>query len=118
MTEKIAHYGSAGPVVFRFDGSDGPQSDLVVSHPRILPARRGILRGVERGDAGALHAEREEHREASAWHGSGLAATPPTERHPRGDRSVVRAHDDAVRATPDWVEETFLKTRGWDPETG
>ena len=127
------------------------------------------------GDAGAIHAKREEHREASAWHGSGLAALGlkpgarvsarafekllqghvpgteirlgrvrhggherrpafdltfsapksvslaallPTERHPRGDRSVVRAHDEAVRATLDWVEETFLETRGWDPETG
>ena len=126
------------------------------------------------GDAGALHAKREEHREASAWHGSGLAALGlkpgarvsarafekllqghvpgteirlgrlrhggherrpafdltfsapksvslaallPTERHPRGDRSVVRAHDAAVRATLDWVEATFLETRGWDPET-
>ena len=126
------------------------------------------------GDAGALNAKREEHREASAWHGSGLAALGlkpgarvssrafatllqghvpgteirlgrlrhggherrpgfdltfsapksvslaallPTERHPRGDRSVVRAHDEAVRATLDWVEETFLETRGWDPET-
>ena len=125
-------------------------------------------------DAGALRAKREEHREASAWHGCGaealglkpgarvstraferllqghvpgteirlgrvrhggyerrpgfdltfsapksvsLAALLPTERHPRGDRSVVRAHDEAVRATLDWVEETFLETRGWDPET-
>ena len=127
------------------------------------------------GDAEAPHAKREEHREASAWHGSGLAtlglkpggrvswrafekllqghvpgteirlgrlrhggherrpasdltfsapksvslaASLPTERHPRGGRSVVRAHDEAVRATLDWVEETFLETRGWDPETG
>jgi len=126
------------------------------------------------GDAGALHAKREEHREASAWHGSGLAALGlkpgarvssrafekllqghvpgteirlgrlrhggherrpgfdltfsapksvslaallPTARHPRGDRSVVRAHDEAVRETLDWVEETLLETRGWDPET-
>ena len=128
-----------------------------------------------KGDAEALHAKREEHREASAWHGSGLAALGlkpgarvssrafekllqghvpgteirlgrvrhggherrpafdltfsapksvslaallPTERHPRGDRSVVRAHDEAVRATLDWVEAAFLETRGWDPETG
>ncbi len=127
-----------------------------------------------KGDGGALHAKREEHREASAWHGCGaealglnpgarvssraferllqghvpgteirlgrvrhgghehrpgfdltfsapksvsLAALLPTERHPRGDRSVVRAHDEAVRATLDWVEETLLETRGWDPET-
>ena len=127
------------------------------------------------GDVESLRAKREEHREASAWHGSGaealglkagarvaarafekllrgfvlgtglrlgrvrhgehehrpgfdltfsapksvsLAALLPTERHPRGDRSVVRAHDEAVRATLDWVEETFLETRGWDPETG
>ena len=127
-----------------------------------------------KGDAGALRAKGEEHREASAWHGRGaaalglkpgarvsarafekllrghvpgteirlgrvrhggherrpgfdltfsapksvsLAALLPTERHPRGDRSVVRAHDGAVRATLDWVEETFLETRGWDPET-
>ena len=127
-----------------------------------------------KGDAGALHAKREEHREASAWHGRGaealglkpgarvssrafdkllrghvpgteirlgrvrhggherrpgfdlifsapksvsLAALLPTERHPRGDRSVVRAHDEAVRSTLDWVEETLLETRGWDPET-
>ena len=47
-----------------------------------------------------------------------LAALLPTERHPRGDRSVVRAHDEAVRATLDWVEAAFLETRGWDPETG
>ena len=127
-----------------------------------------------KGDAEALRAKREEHREASAWHGSGLEALGlkpgarvssrafekllqghvpgteirlgrvrhggyerrpafdltfsapksvslagllPTERHPRGDRSVVRAHDEAVRATLDWVEEAFLETRGWDPET-
>ena len=127
------------------------------------------------GDVESLRAKREEHREASAWHGRGaaalglkpgarvaarafekllqghvlgtdlrlgrvrhgqhehrpgfdltfsapksvsLAALLPTERHPRGDRSVVRAHDEAVRETLDWVEETFLETRGWDPETG
>ena len=119
-----------------------------------------------KGDAEALRAKREEHREASAWHGCGaealglkpgarvssraferllqghvpgteirlgrvrhggyerrpgfdltfsapksvsLAALLPTERHPRGDRSVVRAHDEAVRATLDWVEETFWR---------
>ena len=117
-----------------------------------------------KGDAGELRAKREEHREASAWHGCGaealglkpgarvssraferllqghvpgteirlgrvrhggyerrpgfdltfsapksvsLAALLPTERHPRGDRSVVRAHDEAVRSTLDWVEETL-----------
>ena len=43
-----------------------------------------------------------------------LAASLPTGRHPRGDRSVVRAHDEAVRATLDWVEGTFLETRGWE----
>ena len=126
------------------------------------------------GAVESLRAKREEHREASAWHGRGaaalglkagarvaarafekllrgfvlgtglrlgrvrhgehehrpgfdltfsapksvsLAALLPTERHPRGDRSVVRAHDEAVRATLDWVEETFLETRGWDPAT-
>ena len=128
-----------------------------------------------KGDAEALRAKREEHREASAWHGSGLealglkpgarvssrafeellqghvpgteirlgrvrhgehehrpgfdltfsapksvslAALLPTERHPRGDRLVKQAHDEAVRATLNWVEKTFLETRGWDPETG
>ena len=128
-----------------------------------------------KGDAEALRAKREEHREASAWHGSGLealglepgarvssrvfeellqgyvpgteirlgrvrhgehehrpgfdltfsapktvslAALLPTERHPRGDFSVVREHDEAVRTTLDWAEENFLETRGWDPETG
>ena len=126
------------------------------------------------GNAESMRAKREEHREASAWHGRGaaalglkpgarvaaksfekllqghvpgtdirlgrvrnggrehrpgfdltfsapksvsLAALLPTERHPRGDRSVVRAHDEAVRATLDWVEESFLETRGWDPAT-
>ena len=128
-----------------------------------------------KGDAEALRAKREEHRQASAWHGSGLealglkpgarvssrafeellqgyvpgteirlgrvrhgehehrpgfdltfsapktvslAALLPTERHPRGDRLVVWAHDEAVRTTLNWVEENFLETRGWDPETG
>ena len=121
-----------------------------------------------------LKAKREEHREASAWHGKGaaalglepgkrvaagkfekllkgfvlgtdlrlgrmrdgqhehrpgfditfsapksvsLAALLPTEERPRGDRAVIRAHDEAVRATLDWIEETMLQTRGWDPAT-
>ena len=31
-----------------------------------------------------------------------------------GDRRVIRAHDEAVRATLDWVEAELLETRGWD----
>ena len=34
-----------------------------------------------------------------------------------GDRRAVRAHDEAVRATLDWVERDLLQTRGWDPAT-
>ncbi len=34
-----------------------------------------------------------------------------------GDRRVVRAHDEAVRETLDWVETDLLQTRGWDPAT-
>ncbi len=34
-----------------------------------------------------------------------------------GDRRVIRAHDEAVHATLDWVEREFIETRGWDPET-
>ena len=34
-----------------------------------------------------------------------------------GDRRVIRAHDEAVRATLDFVEAEFLQTRGWDPAT-
>ena len=47
-----------------------------------------------------------------------LAALLPTEKRPRGDRAVVRAHDEAVRATLGWIEGTLLETRGWDPATG
>ena len=47
-----------------------------------------------------------------------LAALLPTETHPRGDRSVLRCHDEAVRASLDWIEETMLETRGYDPATG
>ena len=130
---------------------------------------------LEEGEGSAeLRAKREEHREASAWHGRGaaalglepgkrvaagkfekllkghvlgtdlrlgrmrdgqqehrpgfditfsapksvsLAALLPTEDRPRGDRAVIRAHDEAVRATLDWIEETMLQTRGWDPAT-
>ena len=57
----------------RSGGSDNPRSDLVVGHPGTFPARRGYCVG-SNGDAEALHTKREEHREASAWHGSGLAA--------------------------------------------
>ena len=32
-----------------------------------------------------------------------------------GDRRVIRAHDEAVRETLDWVEGELLETRGWDP---
>ena len=34
------------------------------------------------------------------------------------NRAVLRAHDQAVRATLDWVEAEFLQTRGYDPATG
>ena len=34
-----------------------------------------------------------------------------------GDRRVIRAHDEAVRETLDWVEAELLQTRGWDPAT-
>ena len=47
-----------------------------------------------------------------------LAALLPTRKHPRGDRGVLRCHDEAVKATLDWVEETKLRTRGYDPATG
>ena len=47
-----------------------------------------------------------------------LAALLPTRKHPRGDRGVLRCHDEAVKATLDWIEETLLQTRGYDPETG
>ena len=34
-----------------------------------------------------------------------------------GDRRVIGAHDEAVRATLDFVEAELLQTRGWDPAT-
>ena len=34
-----------------------------------------------------------------------------------GDRRVIRAHDEAVHATLDFVEADLLQTRGWDPAT-
>ena len=36
----------------------------------------------------------------------------------RGNRRVIRAHDQAVRATLDHVEAEWLQTRGCDPQTG
>ena len=47
-----------------------------------------------------------------------LAALLPTRKHPRGDRGVLRCHDEAVKVTLDWIEETKIQTRGWDPATG
>ena len=35
-----------------------------------------------------------------------------------GERRVVRAHDEAVRATLDWMESDLLQTRGYEPATG
>ena len=32
-----------------------------------------------------------------------------------GDARVIRAHDEAVRATLDWIDRDLLQTRGWDP---
>ena len=34
-----------------------------------------------------------------------------------GDKRVIRAHDEAVRAALDRVEAELLQTRGWDPAT-
>ena len=33
------------------------------------------------------------------------------------DTRVLRAHDEAVRTTLDWIERDLLQTRGWDPAT-
>ena len=41
-----------------------------------------------------------------------LAVLRPTVAHPHGDRSVLRCHDEAVKATLEWIEETKLQTRG------
>ena len=72
---------------------------------------------------GRRRCDRHEHRPGfditfSCPKSVSLAALLPTKKHPRGDRSVLRAHDEAVRATLDWSEATFLETRGWDPTSG
>ena len=36
----------------------------------------------------------------------------------QGDRRVITAHDAAVRATLDWIENELLQTRSYDPATG
>ncbi|MCE2519850.1 MAG: relaxase domain-containing protein, partial [Alphaproteobacteria bacterium] len=33
------------------------------------------------------------------------------------DARVIRAHDESVRATLDWIDRDLLQTRGWDPAT-
>ena len=71
---------------------------------------------------GRMRSGKREHRPGlditfSAPKSVSLAALLPTRRHPHGDRGVVHAHDEAVRATLDWVEESLLETRGWDPDT-
>ena len=72
---------------------------------------------------GRLRDGQHEHRPGfditfSAPKSVSLAALLPTEKRPRGDRAVIRAHDEAVRATLGWIEGTLLETRGWDPATG
>ena len=72
---------------------------------------------------GRLRDGQHEHRPGfditfSAPKSVSLAALLPTEKRPRGDRAAVRAHDEAVRATLEWIEGTLLETRGWDPATG
>ncbi len=71
---------------------------------------------------GRLRDGQHEHRPGfditfSAPKSVSLAALLPTEKRPRGDRAVIRAHDEAVRATLEWIEGTLLETRGWDPAT-
>ena len=71
---------------------------------------------------GRLRDGRHEHRPGfditfSAPKSVSLAALLPTEKRPKGDRAVIRAHDAAVRATLAWIEGTLLETRGWDPAT-
>ena len=36
----------------------------------------------------------------------------------RGRRAVMHTHDEAVRATLDWIEREHLQTRGYGPTTG
>ena len=85
-----------------------------------------VLQGLVLGTGvrlGRLRDGEHEHRPGfditfSAPKSVSLAALLPTEKRPRGDRAVIRAHDEAVRATLKWIEGTLLETRGWDPATG
>ena len=36
---------------------------------------------------------------------------------PKASARIIRAHDEAVTATLDFIESEFLETRGWDPAT-
>ena len=37
---------------------------------------------------------------------------------PKASARIIRAHDEAVTATLDFIERELLETRGWDPATG
>ena len=86
----------------------------------VLPSRfESVLSGYVPGTDLRLGRMREgEHEHRPGWD---LTLSAPKsvslEALVMGDRRVIRAHDEAVRATLDFVEAELLETRGWDPAT-
>ena len=86
----------------------------------VLPSRfESVLSGYVPGEDLRLGRMREgEHVHRPGWD---ITLSAPKsvslEALVMGDRRVIRAHDEAVRATLDFVEAELLQTRGWDPAT-
>ena len=69
---------------------------------------------------GALHDGKHEHRPGlditfSAPKSDSLEAL--VHAAPKASARIIRAHDEAVTATLDFIERELLETRGWDPAT-
>ena len=95
---------AARPAMFAFDGSDGSQSDLVVSHLGVFPAGRGVLRRVEwpRGSAsrearGAPRGERVARERAG---GAGSEAGCAGDFCSEGEAVEARSFGDFFRGLP------------------
>ena len=108
----VKHQRTANPPMILSHGRVCPQSDVVIVDGGVFPRGARLLCGGRRSQGGGAG----EGGRASA--GERLARAGPGGARAEGGAEGLGDHVRDDPQTLDWIEETKLQTRGYDPATG